>query len=805
MLGQLESLVRWGSNLLEQQQQTPGMQDQRPLPTLATTPSTQTRRTTTRTRTGTETMSASPPGVNDTNNITNTDDGDEDAHGDEDDGLGGNFGDAADVDHTGGHDMTINTSTSVDTPGLFAASLTSLPSISSLPTISEIPTISGFLFGGQEHDSTPASAPVHQTQLPPVHLSNTSCSPEMMDHDGDNTNDNNGKKDEDDEMDEEDEGEPLTIPVGHLTPTGSLFALEPIKKLIGEYPEDYFFQIEGLRTYRPGNRRARGTSGNSLRDDLDSLFLGKAYTDLLLTAFFTHVQPHFPIVCADVFMPFVDRVLGLAWMDDPAKNQDDAEIDVALCLTVLALGRLVYRQDQSQDRQSTNCVSPSSRSAAGTSVPNGEDTDAATASPADASTEDSEAYFNIAYGIMMRHWATCFKPSVTFASALVYAAIYLCYLDRPLPAWSLVHMASIKLQVIVVQLKGQPVTREETDHVVRLCWTCFLLECDSLAEFHLPRSGMELIIESMPFPSFAHSGSGDAEPNSGRSGLMFLALCSVRRLLNRVHKTVYDANYKARSTSKNRTPRSKTDVSSMSMPISLWTPSSPADAAVDNIFNAINMNTIRSPSVSVSIPTSIPHPSSSSPASSTTLSAIGSLKAVSTELISQLDTWFESLPPSIKPDLSHRRPQCLQEGWLRLRYWSAKHIICRPCLVFAALYTGEPAALPDYVLWFSQTCIESCRQYIQTVEYMLVERTQYMWMTRQSLLACAFVITIAARSPLLRFLVAHDASTLIRQALVSTQRWATPGSTAESIGWILNMILQKERMTGGIMGTIKGN
>lgn len=132
-----------------------------------------------------------------------------------------------------------------------------------------------------------------------------------MDHDGNNNN--SGKKDEGDEYekdDEEDEGEPLTIPVGHLTPTGSLFALEPIQKLIGEYPEDYFFQIEGLRTYRPGHRRSRGSAGNSLRDDVDGLFLSKAYTDLLLTAFFTHVQPHFPIVYADAFVPFVDRVPG---------------------------------------------------------------------------------------------------------------------------------------------------------------------------------------------------------------------------------------------------------------------------------------------------------------------------------------------------------------------------------------------------------------------------------------------------------------------------------------------------------------
>ncbi|CAK7215502.1 hypothetical protein SBRCBS47491_002503 [Sporothrix bragantina] len=371
--------------------------------------------------------------------------------------------------------------------------------------------------------------------------------------------------------------------------------------------------------------------------------------------------------------------------------------------------------------------------------------------------------------------------------------------------------------------------RDETDYVVRLCWTCFLLECDALAEFHLPRSGMELIIDSMPFPSFTDNGHDVA----GRSGMMFLAMCSIRRLLNRVHKTVYDANYKARtmsSSSSRPRPGSRNDPVSMSMGMStsmslstrastttppmastcpLWPPMTTPDMTAASI--TVANPTTQSPSASTSTHISSSSSSSSFPSlsfssfsSPTTFSTIESLKAVCTELISQLDVWFDSLPPSIKPDLANPQPRCLQEGWLRLRYWSAKHIICRPCLVFAASYRtpenyssmAAGAGFPDYVLRLSQTCIEGCRQYILMAAYQLRERTQYTWMTMQSVLACAFVITIAARSPLLRFLV-PDATRLLQQALVSTQRWATPGSSAESIGWILNMILQKERMKGG--------
>lgn len=52
-----------------------------------------------------------------------------------------------------------------------------------------------------------------------------------------------------------------------------------------------------------------------------------------------------------------------------------------------------------------------------------------------------------------------------------------------------------------------------------------------MAELHLPSSGIEKMVDSMPFPH--------VPPESGRDGLMFLALCSVRRLFNRIHSMMY--------------------------------------------------------------------------------------------------------------------------------------------------------------------------------------------------------------------------------------------------------------------------
>ncbi|KAH7127614.1 hypothetical protein EDB81DRAFT_145494 [Dactylonectria macrodidyma] len=481
------------------------------------------------------------------------------------------------------------------------------------------------------------------------------------------------------------EEEPLTIPIGHLTPTSSLFSLEPIQKLIGEYPEDFFFQIESTREFVPD------VVNGSFHDALTLLNLDKAHMDTLLSAFFTEIHPHFPIIDQSHFMAFFESTMSSA----------EDETDTALCLTILALGRLAC------NRQAC--------------------------SPGNYTGDDGVDYSSLAYRTLTARWITSFGSDLSLALGLVYLAIYLCYLERPLHAWRLIHMASTKLQLIVSRLPTDPLSHEETDCLSRLCWTCFLIECDSLAEFHLPRSGIELIIDRMPFPRFT-------DPSS-RDSLSFLAICSIRRLLNRIHRAIYSCH------------PSSTQSISLSSP-GMWHGTSKQ-----------------------------PHP----------LFTVNFLGSVCAELTRQLDVWYESLPDIIKPDLSRALPSNMHDGWLRLRYWSARHIICRPCLVYAA-GAAEQGELPAHVMEYSERCIESCRQYILTASYVLMERTQYTWMTIQASLACAFVIAIASGSPLLNSLV-PDSGDLLKKVIAATQRWASPGSSGESIGWILNAIFQKQRFS----------
>lgn len=167
--------------------------------------------------------------------------------------------------------------------------------------------------------------------------------------------------------------------------------------------------------------------------------------------------------------------------------------------------------------------------------------------------------------------------------------------------------------------------------------------------------------------------------HSDRDGLMFLAFCSIRRLLNRIHNAVYASGYKE-----------------------ALSPSSPSGL-----------------------------PFLDPTGQKTALSVLVSLEGVFGELQRQLDAWYDSLPEIIKPDLSTTVPQDTQDAWLRLRYWSAKHIISRPCLIYATTWASGQD-FPAFVARYSAMCVQSSRNYIETGVHTLDKRTHYSWMTIQA-------------------------------------------------------------------------
>ncbi|KAF7171066.1 hypothetical protein CNMCM5623_003533 [Aspergillus felis] len=166
------------------------------------------------------------------------------------------------------------------------------------------------------------------------------------------------------------------------------------------------------------------------------------------------------------------------------------------------------------------------------------------------------------------------------------------------------------------------------EEITRLSWSCFLIEwyatylrrmynlqrltafSDIVSEFHQPRSGIEPLVDKVPYPR-----SGDSP---SPASLAFMAEISVRFLINRVQHSIYFTDgvtiYSGRL----------------------------LDSFSSNLSNQ-NMSD-------------------------------ESLLSVCKELDHQLETWYQSLPEIIKPALSSDLDCNPQAKVLRLRYCSSTNI-----------------------------------------------------------------------------------------------------------------------------------
>lgn len=170
-----------------------------------------------------------------------------------------------------------------------------------------------------------------------------------------------------------------------------------------------------------------------------------------------------------------------------------------------------------------------------------------------------------------------------------------------------------------------------------------------LAEYHLPRSGIENVVEKLFYP--------ECRPFSNDTYYNWISNLSARRLMNRVHFTIYS----------NMTDNNASQVTN----------------CFDRVLNQVLMS-----------------PSGSS-----------RLLAISTELYNQLHQWWGVLPPSMKPDLEDLEPD-IDHGTLLLRFNACGDIIYRPFLYIVC--SKFPDSIPDNsLLEPAVRCIRHCRSFLQ--------------------------------------------------------------------------------------------
>lgn len=104
---------------------------------------------------------------------------------------------------------------------------------------------------------------------------------------------------------------------------------------------------------------------------------------------------------------------------------------------------------------------------------------------------------------------------------------------------------------------------------------------------------------------------------------------------------------------------------------------------------------------------------------------ITSMVAVCDELHRQLDMWHASIPEPFRPSLGNEPLGSDREHVLRIRYFAARHIIYRPFLLYVS--THGTANASQSIIEKAAICIESCRRYLHSTMEIMRRPSQYTW------------------------------------------------------------------------------
>ncbi|KFA45569.1 hypothetical protein S40293_06598 [Stachybotrys chartarum IBT 40293] len=471
--------------------------------------------------------------------------------------------------------------------------------------------------------------------------------------------------------------EPMNIPVQHKTSSSYLLGLPAMKALIGEYPPNLFFLLESRSQLPPE------LSLDQWPTSLPSFQVEQMMLDHLVSSFFSLVHVCHPILDQTAFNKIYQGFL---------EKGADSSIESALCMVVFALGAV-------------------STSPAGQCDP--------------GNPPVGTEYMQYAIPTLMSRslWSFSFDPIL--AQALVLASIYFAYIVRPLHSWRLIYSATNLLQFKLSNLESQKHALNSEGILLRLFWSCFMIECDRLAELELPRSSLQQLTDDASLPQY--DNLEDVHSTA------FLGEITIRRLLNRIHNSLY--------------PRKPHPLGLSLSSTCLMTP--------DEF----------------------------------SLEEISSVTAVCEELHHQLDAWHEAIPEQFRPPLGLEKLDNARISILRIRYFAARHIIYRPFVLYVATH-NEPM-IPNAIIEKAGICIESCKLYLYHTSDILKTPSQYTWTFALSSLGAVIILTLSWLSEELRGLI-PDIDDFQTLAIENVRPWAV--SSLSDVLSILEEIRRKTRL-----------
>lgn len=220
----------------------------------------------------------------------------------------------------------------------------------------------------------------------------------------------------------EDEDVPLTIPHHHSTSASKVLQLPYVRRMVGNYEEDYFLGLESRNSMDLDEQKTPfatipiATEENSAR----------------VNSFFQYVHPHYPILDESKFIMSFDKVAsGIGTYKD---------VEYAIVLLVLALGAAIQNE------------------------------------------QESTMLFKMGHATMRRGTQWMFKKSIEDIQAGLLCGIYFAYKVRPLESWQFIYESSVALQILL----RSPCYDIEQEIRNRCFWCCFTIEWYVFVVLFLP-------------------------------------------------------------------------------------------------------------------------------------------------------------------------------------------------------------------------------------------------------------------------------------------------------------------------------
>ncbi|KAI0199234.1 hypothetical protein F4808DRAFT_433114 [Astrocystis sublimbata] len=274
------------------------------------------------------------------------------------------------------------------------------------------------------------------------------------------------------------------IPRNHAALATTILAFPQVRDIMGEYAHDYFLRVEE-------NLPLPGLLDRIHDGPLTWPVLDPGTVNTLAASYFQYVHPHQPLFAPGSFR---------SWQTKLVEFQHPDGITNAICLCVYALGALSSPQSTHQKAPETLGLE----------------------------------YFQPALKIIMREVVWGFRPSILTCQALLLAASYFAHLGRPLHSSRMCHFASQLVLGILESRQGRQNSLaypELDDTEVRVCWQCFMIECDAVTELDIARSGIEPLADTILLPQSLESDD--------KNHIYFIAEHAIRKRLNRILSELY--------------------------------------------------------------------------------------------------------------------------------------------------------------------------------------------------------------------------------------------------------------------------